>query len=479
MRYQIVIGLEIHVQLNTESKIFSWEGFEFGAAPNSFVSPITLAHPGALPTVNEKCVHYAIRMGLATHCSIARTTYFDRKNYFYPDLPKGYQLSQSACPICTNGYIPIFLADGREKVVRIHQIHLEEDAGKSIHDRHPTYSLIDLNRAGTGLIEVVSEPDMATSAEAAAYVSEIRRIVRYIGISDADMEKGNLRCDANVSIKLPEAKELGTRVEIKNLNSISFLMKAIDYEVARQAKILDTGGSIRQHTRTWDSNTGKTYAMREKETADDYRYFPEPDLPPLYIKESLIEEIQANLPVLPYERYLTYRALGIEHQEVLTLIEDREFAMYFDSLRAYCSNPKVAANWLLGSVRAWLNEKRCSIGAFPVKADALGAMIGLIEQKVVSHTSAKTHLFPALVQSPTLSALALAKQLDLIMEDDRSELERAMEGLMLQFPKEVKKYRGGKKKLAGFFVGQLMRQFKGKANPKDVNQIVREKLGKR
>jgi len=478
-KYQPVIGLEIHIQLDTHTKVFAGDPRESGASPNQHVSAVTYAHPGALPYPNVACIDHMVTLGVATDCEIVDQAYFARKNYFYPDLPKGYQISQDQLPLCKNGKLTFPLADGRMHQIRIERIHLEEDAGKSIHDQHPTRTLIDLNRAGTGLAELVTHPDLRSPEEAGAFVAEIRRLVRYIGVSDANMEAGNLRCDANVSVMPKGSKVLGTRVEIKNLNSISYLMKAVTYEIDRQIGVIEGGGSIQQQTRLWDVNAQRTAPMRDKETAQDYRYFPEPDMLPIQVLEETVQERKQNLPARPahrFEQYVSEDGIGVN--EALVLIEDRAFSDYYESLRNVVGKGKPAANWLLGPVRAILNESGTGIRDFSLTPESLGSLIALVAGKKVSHAAAKDQLLSALVAAPDKEVASLAKDLGLIMESNADGIVDAMQALMERSPNEVSRYRKGKKNLLGFFVGQLMREFKGKANPQEVNKVVREMLDK-
>jgi aspartyl-tRNA(Asn)/glutamyl-tRNA(Gln) amidotransferase subunit B len=477
MDFEAVMGLEVHVQLGTQSKIFATESFAFGGFPNSHVSPISMAHPGALPSINEACVRSAIKLGLATHCRIAPFTYFARKNYFYPDLPKGYQLSQDQDPICQEGHLELKLESGNRNI-RIHRIHLEEDAGKSIHDQDPHYSLIDLNRAGVGLVEIVTHPDFRTLEEVTVFLTEIRKLVRYLEISDGDMEKGNLRCDANVSIRPRGEEKLGTRVEIKNLNSMRNASRAIAYEIERQVSVVEQGGKIEQETRTFHVDTGATSPMRDKETADDYRYFPEPDLLPLQLEAEVLEEIRKEIPALPWERHQRYtQEFGLEADKAETLTERRESAEYFEALLAAGLEARLASNWQLGPIRSYLNDQQIDIDRFPIPPQQMAALAQLVEHKQVTLKVAKGQLFEAMLESPQATPLALARQLNLLLESQEDELEAAMKQLTEQFPEETARYRKGQKKLAGFFVGQLMRKFKGKADPKEVNRVVREVLG--
>ena len=475
--WQTVIGLEIHVQLNTKSKMFATEASGFHPIPNQHVSAISLAHPGALPSINRRSLELASIIGLATNCQIHQQCHFARKNYFYPDLPKGYQLSQDQTPICYEGELIVPNLDGTESRVRIHQIHIEEDAGKSVHDKNPHFTSIDLNRAGVALIEIVTEPDIRSAAQAGATVAEIRRIVRYLEVSDGNMETGNLRCDANVSIMPEGSTSLGTRVEVKNINSISNVMKAIEYEIARQIQQVETGGSVVQETRTWNVDLKRTQPMRDKETADDYRYFPEPDLLPVYISDKELQTYQSQIPVLPSARFRLYHHdYQLPINESFALIEDRAFSDYFETLTDLCKDPKQAANWILGPIRAYLNEQQIAIEEFPLSPNSLHSLIQLIRSGQITHHAAKEQLFPAMLQSPAQEPHLLAEQQDLLIASKQSELEASMDRLIEQYPSETARFRSGKKKLLGFFVGQLMREFKGKADPKEVNKVAREKL---
>ncbi|GAB4403462.1 MAG: Asp-tRNA(Asn)/Glu-tRNA(Gln) amidotransferase subunit GatB [Bacteroidia bacterium] len=472
-----VIGLEIHVQLHTRSKIFATESYRFGGSPNSHVGPLSMAHPGALPSINEACVHHAVALGLAVHAEIDRHCRFARKNYFYPDLPKGYQLSQDRQPICRGGYIAFPLADGTPQRIGLERIHLEEDAGKSIHDQDPAYSFIDLNRAGTGLVEIVTMPELHSAEAAGALLAEVRRIVRYLGISEANMEEGNLRCDANVSIMPEGATQLGTRVEVKNINSISFLIRAISYEIQRQTQIVGGGGRIVRETRTWDPVSQQTLPMRDKETADDYRYFPEPDLLPLAIPASLVADLHARQPRLPYERFVDYtQTVGVPINEALALVEDRAFSDYYEALRAAGADPRMAANWMLGSVRTFLNEQGCTIDDMSIDPARLAKLIALVQEEKISHHAAKEQVFPAMLAQPAADPPDLARALGVELYSQADALQQAMADLLRQYPDEAARYRNGKKQLAGFFVGQLMRAFQGKAHPQEVQQVVRTML---
>ncbi len=475
--YQPVIGLEVHIQLLNKSKIFATDGFSFGDKPNHRLSTITLAHPGVLPSINRLCIEHAVKLGLALDCEISSRTYFDRKNYFYPDLPKGYQISQDGKPICMGGQLDVRM-NNQYKTIRIHHIHLEEDAGKSLHDISDQYTYVDLNRAGVGLVELVTQPDLRSSQEAMIFLTEIRKLVRYLGISDGNMEKGNLRCDANVSVMLHEAKEYGTRVEIKNLNSFTFLGKAIEYEIDRQIQLVEDGGKVVQETRKWVVDKGITLPMRDKETADDYRYFPEPDLLPVEVSPGQLASIKASLPALPQQLLHTYiDQLGIPENEALAITEQKGLARYFDELRAMV-DPKAAASWLLGPVKMYLNEQNIKIREFPLEPKQIARLIQVIHDRKISHDAAKNYVYPEMLLHPEEDPLDIAARLDVIMDSDGSEIKNFVKQLIQQFPEETQRYRNGKKGLLGFFVGQVMKQFKGKANPKEVNKVVRENLEK-
>ena len=397
--WQMVIGLEVHAQLNSQSKIFCPDAVEYGAPANTLVSPISLAHPGALPSFNVACMDMAIKMGLALDCAIDRDTYFARKNYFYPDLPKGYQISQDRTPICGEGELLVRLEDGTEKTVGIERIHMEEDAGKNLHDQALYHSLVDFNRVGTGLIEIVSKPDMRSPEEAMAYLTEIRKIVRFIGICDGNMEEGSLRADANVSVMREGATEFGIRAEVKNMNSISNVGRAIRYEVDRQIEILENGGSITQQTRTWDAANGVTHLLRVKEDSDDYRYFPEPDLQPIHVTDEQLARLENELPRLPRERFLEYTGtFHLPEHDATLLTEQREFAEYFEAVLEHTDDHRSVSNWLNGSVKSYLNEQALDITEFPLPASRLAEIVQLVGAGKVNISMAKEKLFVALVE---------------------------------------------------------------------------------
>jgi aspartyl-tRNA(Asn)/glutamyl-tRNA(Gln) amidotransferase subunit B len=487
--WQPVMGLEIHAQLATTTKIYCADEVTFGAPPNTHVSPISLGHPGALPTLNAAGIEQAITLGLATGCSIAERSHFARKNYFYPDLPKGYQISQDTTPICYDGSLSIRLKDGSAKTIRIQRIHLEEDAGKSLHDQDLYDSLIDLNRASAGLIEIVSHPDLRSPEEAMAYLTEVRKLVRYLDVCDGNMEEGSLRCDANVSVMRVGSTEFGTRCEIKNMNSISNVGRAIVYEINRQIEILEGGGTITQGTRTWDASTGRTLALRDKESADDYRYFPEPDLQPLRVSAAKREAIRARMPELPqviFERLTTEHKLSEFDAGLIT--EERANSAYFfktaqDYEQAY-QQPielRALATWMNGPIRTTLNETAGDITRYPVTTVTTAQLIHLFASGTVSQSAVKEEVYPlvlaAAIEGRALDPLALAQEKNLLQQSDAGELRSIIAEVLAKNPEQVATYRGGKAGLLGFFVGQVRHATGGKADPKIVNQLLLEALG--
>lgn len=475
MEFETVIGLEVHAQLLTKSKAFAPVSIQFGAHPNTHVTPLCLGHPGTLPVLNENLVRYIVRMGLATNCDITRKSIFARKNYFYPDLPKGYQISQYEDPICQHGHIDIELNDGATKRIGITRIHMEEDAGKSIHDQDPQNTLIDLNRAGTPLIEIVSEPDMRSPQEAYAYLSQIKQIVQYIDVCDGNMEEGSLRCDANVSIRPKGQAELGTRTEIKNLNSFRNVERSITYEVERQKEIILSGGKIVQQTLLWDANRMETRQMRSKEEAHDYRYFPEPDLPPVIITDEFLERVKAELPELPKVRCARFmQELNLSEHDARLLTETRHIADYFEAIIKEISNVKLAANVVLTEVKRVLNEQNSEIREFSISAERLADLISLRDSNKINSSAMQT-IFNEMLESDE-SAEKIAKTKNLIQVSDTGFIEPIVDTIIAENPNEVNRYRDGKKGLIGFFVGQVMRQTGGKANPQMVTELVREKL---
>ena len=479
--YETVIGLEVHCQLLTESKLFAQDLNRFGAEPNTNIGPLTLALPGTLPKLNKKAVEYAVRMGLALGCSISRRTIFDRKNYFYPDLPKGYQISQDKKPICENGGITISVKgnDGKlyEKYIRFHHIHLEEDAGKSVHDGSDTDTLLDYNRAGTPLVEMVSEPDLRSAEETGAFVTEIRRLVRYLDISDGNMEEGSLRCDVNVSLRKKGETKLGTKVEVKNMNSIRNMMRAINFETRRQIAMLESGETIQQETRMFDVESGQTYGMRVKETMNDYRYFPDPDLSPVVISEEWLGEITSAMPALPQAlREKFTKVYGIPVYDALVLTDTKEMAQYFEDVCSKTSAYKSASNWLMGSVKSYVNEHDGAIESFPVSAQTLAELIELTETNVISNSVATQKIFPILLTEPGRSPKEIATTNNWVQNSNTNELETLVDEVIASMPDKVAAYRKGKKGLLGLFVGEIMKKSNGAADPKMVNQLLAEKL---
>ncbi|MBS0000681.1 MAG: Asp-tRNA(Asn)/Glu-tRNA(Gln) amidotransferase subunit GatB [Cyclobacteriaceae bacterium] len=474
--YIPVIGLEVHAQLQTESKIFSGDSTRFGAEPNTQVSVITLGHPGVLPMLNRRAVEFALKMGIACGSEISRRQIFDRKNYFYPDLPKGYQITQDKTPICRGGEIRIQRSDGTDRIIRLNRIHLEEDAGKSIHQPGMD-SLVDLNRAGVALIELVTEPDIYSSEEAYLVMAEIRKLLRYLDICDGNMEEGSLRCDANVSVKKKEEKILGRKVEIKNLNSFRHVQKAIDYEISRQIRELRKGNAIISETRTYDAVSGKTSGMRTKEELNDYRYFPDPDLSPLEIREEWLDEIRSEMPELPQELALRLqRDLNLPTYDAQVLTESREIATYFLEVCEYSSHYKIVSNWVMGPVKSFLNERSITIDQFPVRPETLAEMIDMIQQDKISHTTASKEIFPALLKDGTISLEHYIQQQDLVKNIESSDIRDIIKNVLSDHPEKVQAYKKGKKGLIGMFMGEVMKKTRGKADPKLTNQLIRNFL---
>jgi aspartyl-tRNA(Asn)/glutamyl-tRNA(Gln) amidotransferase subunit B len=479
MKYDVVIGLEVHCQLNTASKIFAADPNVFGSEPNTNISVITLAHPGVLPKLNEKAVSSAIKLGLAFNCKINQFNYFDRKNYFYPDLPKGYQVSQDKEPICIGGKVEFLIKKGKvfeKHSVDLHHIHMEEDAGKSVHDADDSFTLLDYNRAGTPLLEIVSEPCIKSPEEAAGYLSEIRKMVRFLGISDGNMEEGSLRADLNVSLKPVGSEKLGTKVEIKNMNSIRFLQKAAEYEIERQSEILNAGGTVLQETRSFDPEKGKTFGMRVKETMNDYRYFPEPDLAPVIISDDELEKEKQNMPELPLQLFEKYaQSFGLLEEHAYLLTEEKELSAYFEEIIKTTSNKKSAANWVLSNIKGALNESGKSITEFEISPDKIGQLINTIDDGKISNSAAQT-LMNLLITSPESDIMRLAESNNLIQTDDQDALGQWIDEVLAQNMDKVNEYKKGKKGLLGMFVGEVMKKSKGSADPKKLNQLLLEKL---
>ncbi|MBL7741245.1 MAG: Asp-tRNA(Asn)/Glu-tRNA(Gln) amidotransferase subunit GatB [Chitinophagaceae bacterium] len=474
--YEIVVGLEVHAQLLTKSKLFCGDSIAFGAAPNTHISPITLAHPGTLPKMNRNAIEFAVKMGLACHCEIEKSNYFARKNYFYPDLPKGYQVSQHTTPICKGGYVTIKTGEG-ERQIRLNRIHLEEDAGKSIHDADPDNTCVDYNRAGTPLIEIVTEPDLRSADEAFAYVSEIRKLVRYLEICDGNMEEGSLRCDANISVRKKGETKLGTKVEVKNLNSIRNVKRAIEFESRRLIALLEKGETVIQQTRSFDADNGTTFAIRDKEDADDYRYFADPDLTPFHLDNAFIEAIRSAIPALPEERIKAYtKEYKLPEYDAQVLTEERTMAEYFEKVIAHTVNYKGASNWLLGPVKSWMNEQGKEITDFPLAPEKIAALIELTDTGKVSFSIASTRLFSQLLKDPSKDPAQIAAEQNLIQQSDSSFLEPVIEKVLEKYADKVKEYKKGKKGVLSLFVGEVMKQSKGQADPKMTNELLLKKL---
>ena len=475
-KYELIVGLEVHAQLLTKSKAFSSDRNEYGNLPNTNTNPVSLGHPGTLPVLNEKSAEFAVRLGLSVQANIRENNEFARKNYLYADLPKGYQITQDTTPICTGGFISIKDGQGKPKKVGLTRIHMEEDSGKSIHDISPFDTLIDLNRAGVPLLEIVSEPDMRSGDEAYAYLTEVRKLVRYLEICDGNMEEGSLRCDANVSIREKGAKEFGTRVEVKNLNSIRNVKRAIDFEFNRHVKMIEAGEKVLKSTLTFNAGTGETSIMRTKEEADDYRYFPEPDLQPLVITKDYIEGIRKTMPPLPTELYEKYINLGLSDYDAGVLTDNKGFALYFESLLQFVKNPKSAANWMMGEVKGHINEMAIDISGFDVTAERLAGLINLVDSGKMGQTMASQQLFPLLTKFLDKTADELAEEHGLVQVANTDELESWIAAAMERFPDKVAEYRSGKKGILGLFMGEVMRLSDGKADPKKTNQMLREAL---
>jgi aspartyl-tRNA(Asn)/glutamyl-tRNA(Gln) amidotransferase subunit B len=474
MEWETVIGLEVHVQLLTQSKLFSGASIKYGAEPNTQACEVDIALPGVLPVMNREAAFMAVKLGLAIDATINRTSIFARKNYFYPDLPKGYQISQYELPIVEHGRLEIEV-DGKPKTVGITRAHLEEDAGKSLHEDFHGMTGIDLNRAGTPLVEVVSEPDMRSAAEAVAYLKKLHTLVRYLGICDGNMQEGSFRCDANVSVRPRGQKEFGTRAELKNINSFRFVEKAIEHEVERQVDLIEGGGKVVQETRLYDPDRDETRSMRGKEEAHDYRYFPDPDLPPLVLEEDFIDSIRDTLPELPDAKLARFvDQYGLSTTDAGTLTSSSDLADYYEAAAAAAGDNRLAANWVMGELAGYLNKENLEIADTKVAADALGGLIQRIRDNTISGKIAKD-VFEAM-WSGAGDADTIIEQKGLKQISDSGALEKAVEDVIAANPTQVEQYKGGQEKLLGFFVGQVMKATGGKANPKQVNEIIRKKL---
>ena len=471
--WEYVIGLEVHAQVSSKAKLFSATATEFGAAPNTQVSLIDAAMPGMLPVLNKYCVEQAIKTGLGINAEINKLSIFDRKNYFYADLPQGYQISQFYIPIVQNGHLNVRAEDGTEKKVRINRIHLEQDAGKSIHDQHPEYSLIDLNRSGIALMEIVSEPDISSPHEAAEYVKKLRSLLRYVGSCDGNMDQGSMRCDANISVRRP-GSALGTRCEIKNLNSVKNIIKAVEYEAMRQVELIESGGKVDQETRLFNVDTGQTRTMRTKEDANDYRYFPDPDLLPVRVDDELIEKLKEELPELPDAKIHRYVSeLGLSQYDAEVIVADEEIAKYFEEA-SLGANAKIVANWISSELFCRLNKNSMTINESKVTPTMIRNLVFLIEKGTISGKIAKT-VFEEMFNSGD-SPEKIVQDKGLTQVSDRSTIEPIIDEVIASNADSVEAYRNGKEKLFGFFVGQVMKKTGGKASPQMVNEILKEKL---
>ena len=475
-KYEVVIGLEVHAQLQTNSKLFCGDSTSFGAAPNTHISPITLAHPGTLPRMNKKAIEFAIKLGLALNCEIEQKNYFARKNYFYPDLPKGYQISQHTTPICKNGVVKINV-NNEQRSVQLNRIHIEEDAGKSLHDVDENYTAIDLNRAGVPLLEIVSEPDLHSSEEAFAYITELRRLVRWLEICDGNMEEGSMRCDANISIRLKGEKKLGTRVEVKNLNSIRNVKKAIDLEVNRLIDIVESGASIIQETRSFDADNNTTFSLRSKEDADDYRYFADPDLTPFHITDQFLQAVKDSLPALPEALEIKYKEVfQLASYDAQVIYSDKALVNYFEEIIKYTTNYKAAVNWLMGPIKSYLNDHSIELEAFPLSPEKIALLIQLVNDGKVNFSIASTKILSALIQAPQKNPLEVATELNLLQESNNDSVANWVDEVISKMPDKVKEYQSGKKGLIGLFAGEVKKLSKGKADMNVVNKLLAEKL---
>lgn len=474
MSWEAVIGIEIHVQLRTERKLFCGNRVVFGDAPNTHVCPVCLGLPGALPTVNPEAVRLALRTALAVDCTVQGRSVWARKNYFYPDLPKGYQISQFEEPLATDGKV-VFDVEGEEHAVRIRRIHMEEDAGKLIHDRFPDATAVDLNRAGTPLVEIVTEPDLRSPAATRAFLAALKQMLEYVGVSDCNMEEGSLRADANVSLRAAGTESLGTKTEIKNVNSFSGIEKALELEIERQREVLESGGRIVQQTLLWDDHRGRIRPMRTKEESHDYRYFPDPDLPTLSVTAQEIDEVRAGLPELPRQRRERFaRDHGLSEYEAGVLTQTRTTADYFEEVAEGLGDAKAAANWVMGPVQALVNERKESLDAVPVSASRLVELLTLLRDGVVSDSAAKKVLGMLAAESAT--AREIVEREGLVQVRDTAQLEAWVAEVVEAHPEEVERYRGGEERLLGFLVGRVMARSRGQADPRQVNELLRSTL---
>ncbi|UAY53747.1 Asp-tRNA(Asn)/Glu-tRNA(Gln) amidotransferase subunit GatB [Ferruginibacter albus] len=475
-KYEAVIGLEVHAQLLTKSKLFCGDSAAFGGDPNTHISPITLAHPGTLPMMNKQAIEHAIKLGLTLRCDIEQQNYFARKNYFYPDLPKGYQVSQHTTPICKNGHVKIKVED-TERNIRLNRIHIEEDAGKSLHDVDENFTAIDLNRAGVPLLEIVSEPDLHSSDEAFAYLTELRKLVRWVEVCDGNMEEGSLRCDANVSVRLKGDIKLGTRVEVKNLNSIRNVKRAIDIEIKRLIEIVESGNKVIQETRSFDADNNTTFSLRSKEEADDYRYFPEPDLTPFNITDEFLQQVKESLPALPEALEKKYKdVFQLSDYDAQMICQDKTMVDYFEATIKHSNHYKAVVNWLIGPVKSYLNHHNIELNGFALKPQQIAALVQLIDDGKVNFNIASTRIFEALLKETNKEPLQIATELNLIQDSNADNLAVWVDEVIAKMPDKVKEYKSGKKGLIGLFAGEVKKISKGKADMQLVNKLLAEKL---
>ena len=475
-KYEAVIGLEVHAQLLTRSKLFCGDSTGFGAEPNTQVGVISLAHPGTLPVMNKKAIELAVKTGIAFNCEIERYNYFARKNYFYPDLPKGYQVTQHTAPVCKGGFLSIE-NEGVEKKVKLNRIHLEEDAGKSIHDADEYYTCIDLNRAGVPLLEIVTEPDIHSAEEAFTFLTQLRKLLRWLDVCDGNMEEGSLRCDANISVRLKGEAALGKRVEVKNLNSIRNVKRAIEIETERLIAIVEQNGIVQQETRSFDADNNLTFSLRNKEESEDYRYFPEPDLPPFFICEEYILDIAAHLPVMPETLKLQLiNEFSLSEYDAGVISNDKEQALFYQSLSKFTTHSKAAANWLLGPLKSYCTEKNIPVSLFPLDHAVIGELINLVESGQVNFNNAGTKILHSLIADPSTTPVDVATALGLLQEKNSSAIEQWINIVIDTMPEKINEYKKGKKGLIGLFAGEVKKLSKGKADMQLVNKLLSEKL---
>ena len=473
-KYETIVGLEVHVQLSTKSKAYCSDLNKFGESPNTCTSPISLGYPGTLPKINKEVIKSAVKLGLALNCNITEHNVYSRKNYFYPDLPKGYQITQDKTPICTGGYVEL----NDNKKIQLTRIHMEEDAGKSIHDLDPDHSLIDFNRAGVALLEIVSEPEIRSPEEAYSYLQEIRKLVRHLEISNGNMEEGSLRCDANISVRPKGTKELRNRVEVKNINSFKNVMKAINLEVERQINCYNNNTAVDQETRNYNAASNTTTVLRSKEDAHDYRYFTEPDIPPMVISKQYIEDVKSEMPTLPKERFIEYTTrFQLSEYDAKLLSEDKSLSDFFNQIITHTKNYKTVANLLMGIIKSYINEKSIAISDLKITAEHLAELANMISENKVNNLIVSKKLFPEMIKS-LKSPITIANENGWIQEDNTQLIEKLVEKVMVKHPDKVAAYQNGNTNLIGMFMGEIMRESKGQLNPKKINEILKKKLSK-